>query len=68
MQQIADKTDGTYFRAEDEKALADVYDKIDLKFTVEPKKTEVTAAFTGIASLLLIAGAALSLLWFGRVV
>jgi Ca-activated chloride channel homolog len=68
LKEIATKTDGSYFQASDEKSLAEVYNKIDLKFTTEPKKTEVTAAFTGVGSLLLLVGAALSLLWFGRVV
>jgi Ca-activated chloride channel homolog len=68
LKEIATKTDGSYFQASDEKALAEVYSKIDLKFTTEPKKTEVTAGFTAVGSVLLLIGAALSLLWFGRVV
>ncbi len=66
--QIADATDGTYYRAENEKDLAEVYDSIDLQFTRKAETTEVTAVFTGAATLLLVVGGLLSLLWFGRVV
>lgn len=65
---IAKVTGGTYFRAEDEVGLADIYKKIDLKFTTEAKQTEVTAFLTGLGSLLLLIGGALSLIWFARVV
>ena len=66
--QIAEVTDGTYYRAEDAASLAKVYDKIDLKLTSHAKKTEVTGAIAGISALLLVVGAGLSLAWFGRVV
>ena len=66
--EIAKRTDGTYFKAEDEKSLTKIYKSIDLKFTRKPGKTEVTALFTAAGALLLVIGSALSLLWFGRVV
>jgi Ca-activated chloride channel family protein len=68
LRQIADTTGGQYFAAPDEQGLTQVYDSIDLQWTTEEKKVEVTALFAGVAVLLLFLGAALSLLWFGRVI
>jgi Ca-activated chloride channel family protein len=66
--EIAAGTGGTYFQAEDTAALDDIYENLDLRITVEPERTEVTAAVTGLSIALLVAGAALSLAWFGRLV
>jgi Ca-activated chloride channel family protein len=68
LREIASTTDARYFAATDEKALADVYSSIDLAWTVEAERTEVTALLAAAAALLLLLGAALSLAWFGRVV
>jgi Ca-activated chloride channel family protein len=65
---IATLTNGTYFNAQDAASLAKVYDHIDLKVTTNPKKTEITALVSAISIVLLLASAALSLLWFGRLV
>ena len=61
-------TDGKYFAASDEKALAAVYDSIDLTWTVATEHIELTAVFAAVAALLLLAGVGLSFLWFGRAV
>jgi Ca-activated chloride channel family protein len=68
LKDIATVTDGTYYQAADADSLAKVYDQVDLKLTAEAKKTEVTAAFSGLSTLLLVVGGALSLVWFGRLV
>jgi len=65
---IASVTDGTYFHATDAASLATIYGKIDLHFASEAKLTEITAAVAGVSALLLCLGAALSLVWFGRLV
>jgi Ca-activated chloride channel family protein len=65
---IASVTDGTYFHADDAASLAGIYDKVDLQPTSETEKTEITGIVTGLSALLLVAGGALSLLWFGRLV
>lgn len=67
LEQIATVTDGVYFRAEDEIRLAEVYDTIDLKLTVEGAQTEVSSHLASAALLLLYTGASLTMLWFGRV-
>lgn len=68
LREIAQTTDGEYFAAADRQALADVYSSIDLAFTVESERVEVTGLFAAAAGLLLLVGAALSLLRSGRVV
>ena len=68
LEDIASVTDGQYFQAEDADELAQVYDQIDLQFVREAEYREVTAIVTGISLLLLVVGATLSLLWFGRLV
>jgi Ca-activated chloride channel family protein len=68
LREIASRTDGKYFAASDEQALADVYNSIDLTWTVATEHIELTAVFAGVAALLLLAGVGLSFLWFGRAV
>jgi Ca-activated chloride channel family protein len=68
LKDIATLTDGTYYQAADAESLAKVYDQVDLKLTSEAEKTEMTGAFSGVSTLLLVVGGALSLVWFGRVV
>lgn len=66
--EIADVTDGTYHQAADAAALGDVYESIDLELKRVTKQREVTALFAAAAGLLLAVGAALSIVWLGRVV
>ncbi len=68
LREIASRTDGRYFAAADEQALAGVYDSIDLAWTVEAEHIELTALLAAAAALLLLVGAGLSLAWFGRAV
>lgn len=68
LSQIADDTDGTYYEASDAASLTQIYESIHLELTSETEHTEITALFTIAATLLLVIGALLSVLWFGRVV
>lgn len=68
LQQIAQRTDGQYRSASDAAALAKVYDSIHLAWTARSEKREVTSWFAAAAAVLLLAGAALSILRSGRVV
>jgi Ca-activated chloride channel family protein len=67
LQQIAQLTGGTYYNAEDQAQLRAIYDNLDLQLVIKPERTEVTALFAGIATLVLLIGGACSLLWFSRV-
>jgi Ca-activated chloride channel homolog len=64
---IADLTRGEYFYAGNALDLKKVYQALNAKLVMERKKTEVTALFSGLAALLAVVSAALSLAWFHRI-
>ena len=66
--EIASVTNGTYYRAEDAATLSEIYRGIHLQSVTNAKKTEVTAFFAGVSTLFLLVGAAMSMVWFGRLV
>jgi Ca-activated chloride channel homolog len=68
LKEIASVTNGTYYNATDAKTLSQVYRNIDLRTVTDPKKTEVTALFAAVSTVLLLAGGIMSMLWFGRLV
>jgi Ca-activated chloride channel homolog len=65
---VADITRGEYFYAGNALDLKKVYQALNAKLVLERKKTEITALFAGLAALLAVVSAALSLAWFHRVV
>ena len=67
LQEIALLTEGTYFAVEDTGDVSAVYEQLETEFVVDSREVEVTSALGGIGALLLLAGGALSLSWFGRV-
>ena len=66
LKQIANKTNGKYFRADNETDLRTIYENLSTQLIFKPEQTELTAFFTGFAVLLLLAAGILSLLWFNR--
>jgi Ca-activated chloride channel family protein len=66
LQEIAGLTNGLYYQAEDEEALQEVYQNVDLQLTIEGEKSEVTSLVAGFSLLFLLVGGLLSLFWFGR--
>ena len=68
LKEIAKTTGGTYFSADDPDALAQVYDSIELTWTSRTVPHEVTSLVAALATLLLLAGAGLSVLRSGRVI
>jgi Ca-activated chloride channel family protein len=67
LKQIAQMTEGEYYKAEDEEDLAAIYENLDPQFTVKPEKIEITSVLAGVSMLVLLLGAMTSLLWFGRI-
>ncbi|MGO9963619.1 MAG: VWA domain-containing protein, partial [Acidimicrobiales bacterium] len=67
LRSVAAVTNGSYHQVDNQAALADVSKSIDLRFTVFTHYTEISAVFAAAAILLLVIGALISLLWFGRV-
>ena len=64
---IAQKTNAEYFYAGTAQDLKKVYESLSSKLTVEKKETEISALFAMIAAGLALLSAALSLLWFNRI-
>ncbi len=68
LKSVADLTRGEYFYAGNAVDLKKVYQALNAKLILERKKTEITALFAGLAALLAVVSAALSLAWFHRVI
>jgi Ca-activated chloride channel family protein len=66
LQRISEMTGGAFYAASDASELAAVYDKLDTRLVVRQEAMEVTSLIAGLGALILIAGAATSLLWLGR--
>jgi Ca-activated chloride channel family protein len=67
LRSVAEMTGGEYHHAGTAEALRSVYRNLGSRMQVSRRDTELTALLAGTAALLLIAGAGLSVLWFGRV-
>ena len=65
---IADLTRAEYFFAGNAPDLKKIYQGLNSKLVMEKKETEITAFFTGVAALIALVAAGLSLLWFNRLV
>jgi Ca-activated chloride channel homolog len=64
---IAEQTGGRFFEAPTEADLDAVYREIGSQISYEEEERELTAAFAGAGAVLLLLGASLSALWFGRI-
>ena len=67
LRHVAQMTRGEYHHAGTAEALRSVYQKLGSRLQVSKRETELTALLAGAAAVLLLAGAGLSVLWFGRV-
>ncbi len=66
LRSVAQMTGGEYHHAGTAEALRSVYQNLGSRLQVSKRETELTALLAGAAAVLLIAGAGLSVLWFGR--
>jgi len=64
---VALQTQAEYFYAGTAENLKKVYEKLSSRLTVEKKETEISGLLALLASILAITSAALSLLWFNRI-
>jgi Ca-activated chloride channel family protein len=64
---IADQTKGEYFYAGTATELRQVYESLNAKLVMEKQETEITALVSLAAGVLALLAAALSLLWFSRI-
>jgi Ca-activated chloride channel family protein len=67
LKKIADVTLARFFTADNAEDLRAVYRDISARLVTETRETEVGAAFVGVAALLALQAAALSVLWFNRI-
>jgi Ca-activated chloride channel family protein len=65
---IADITRAEYFHAASAADLKQVYEKLNAKYVLEKRETEISALVSAGVALLLVSSAALSLAWFNRIV
>ncbi len=66
LQQITQAAGGTYYYSADQQDPRAVYAKLTPQLVVKPELMEVTSIFAGVSLAILLAGAALSMLWFNR--
>jgi Ca-activated chloride channel family protein len=66
LQEIASLTNGSYYHADDEESLREIYENVDLQLRTRGEKVEVTAILAGLSTLFFLIGGAFSLVWFGR--
>lgn len=64
---VATQTQAEYFYAGTAENLKKVYERLSSRLTVEKKETEISGLLALVASILAIGSAALSLLWFNRI-
>jgi Ca-activated chloride channel homolog len=67
LREVARMTGGEYFHAGTAEDLRSVYRKLGSNLQIQTRETELTAVLAMLAALLLVAGATLSVLWFGRI-
>jgi Ca-activated chloride channel homolog len=67
LREVARLTGGEYFHAGTAEALRSVYQKLGSRLQTQTRDTELTALLALLAAMLIVAGASLSLLWFGRI-
>ena len=67
LREVAQVTGGEYHHAGTAEALHGVYQNLGSRLQTSPRQTELTALLALAAAAVLVAGAALSVAWFGRV-
>lgn len=66
LQQLAKGTGGQFFTARTDARLRDVYERLGSRLGTHRKRREITDVFAGASAALLLAGGAVSALWFRR--
>lgn len=68
LQKLAQSTGGKFYEAANASQLKDVYEKLGSRLGTKKTSREMTDVVAGGSAVLLLLGASLSALWFGRVV
>jgi Ca-activated chloride channel homolog len=67
LREVARMTGGEYYHAGTAEDLRGVYQKLGSRVQIQTRETELTGLLAMVAAILIAAGSALSVLWFGRV-
>jgi Ca-activated chloride channel family protein len=67
LREVARLTGGEYHHAGSAESLRSIYQKLGSRVQVQTRETELTALLALLGAVLIVAGASLSVLWFGRV-
>lgn len=67
LREVARLTGGEYFHAGTAEDLRSVYRKLGSRLQMQTRETELTGLLALLAAILIVAGASLSVLWFGRI-
>jgi Ca-activated chloride channel family protein len=67
LREVARMTGGEYHHAASAEALRSVYQNLGSRLQVSKRETELTALLALAAAIVLVSGAGLSVLWFGRI-
>ena len=68
LRQIAERSGGQAFTAQDASGLSAVYERLGSQVAMKQEQREITGAFAGGAIVLLLIGGGLSLRWFRRLI
>ena len=68
LKKVADITHAAYYRAGNQQELNNVYKTLTKTLVLEKHETELTGVFAGVAALLVVIAALLSLMWTNRLV
>ena len=66
LQQITQAAGGTYYPAQGEQDLRQVYGNLTPQLVVKPEDMEITSVLAGASILMLLMGSLFSMLWFNR--
>jgi Ca-activated chloride channel family protein len=64
--QISQIANGSYYNAESQQDLLNVYDDIAAQLVIKPEKMEITSILVGVGFLVLLVGGLFSLFWLNR--
>jgi Ca-activated chloride channel family protein len=64
---VAEQTGGRFFDAPDASDLKSIYERVGAEVGTETQQDDIGFAFAAAGAVLLVAGGALSALWFGRI-
>jgi len=67
LREVARMTGGQYYHAGTAEDLRSVYQQLGSRVQIRTRETELTGLLAMVAAILIVAGSALSMLWFGRI-